>query len=727
MKIKLHTQYQLLITIILVCALISITSVMMRFSNKASFEVRDKTGIVMEEYMMQQVEDRGLVIVRSLASNLVNPLYNYEMESIYRLLANILSSDDVMSVVVFDEAGKILHDGTKEIKDYGRSIGNYFNTLKPKFIEGYHVEINPGNITIYHRIMIGDMFLGGVKLVLSLEDVYAKIDAMDQNLVLINDKAKATQIITVLIATLVSVLCSLVIGTLVARYLVSPIKTLVKAAKRIGSGNYALNLDLKRKDEIGELAEAFNAMAANIKAHQKEVQHIAYHDSLTQLPNRLKMRQILNQSIEDTIDGSGKSNTVMALMIIDLDDFKQVNDTLGHDAGDLMLQQVAVRIAQAVRGHNDIVVKRERCEHTENKMISRLGGDEFTVLVTGLPRGRAAGSIATRIIESLQVPYLINDKVAIIGSSIGIAICPRDGRHAEELIKNADMAMYQAKYDGKNTFAFYDKSMGRRLERARRVKEELLNGLEHNEFQLYFQPQIRLKDDVLVGCEALIRWLHPEKGLLFPNTFIPVAEESGLIKKVDEWVLEAACKQLSHWQETQSRCPHLAVNLSPQQLTDEQLAGKLKALMDKYGVNPENLHLEITETMLIKDETSTISVLDKLSAMGCPIWLDDFGTGFSSLSHLQLFPLSGIKIDRKFIMDLETNHHNRKLAGALVALGQMLGLEVIAEGAEKKNQVDFLRGLDCPYVQGYFFHKPMSALQFQELLGSIETERHQEI
>lgn len=713
MKLYLQAQYQIFISVILTVSVVCLTSLFLWYNNQVLIEVRQASGKVMDTGLMNQVESRGLALTRSLSSNLVNPLYHFRSEAIYRLLQNALSNSDVLSAEVFDNNGIIQHDGTHTIERYGEQVND--TQMVSALLEGEsnYKRIVNDQLVVAHPIRIGNKLLGGVRLTLSLEMVHGNIASMNNALKQINEKSRKKEMIIATVVALFSLSASLLMGMILARYLVHPIKKLANAAQRIGEGDYLQTLKLERKDELGELADAFNIMAKNLADHQKEISHIAYHDSLTQLPNRLMLKKVLNEAIAETEDGG----SLLALMLIDLDDFKQVNDTLGHDAGDLLLKFAAERIADEVRGLQDIVVRHKSLESTGHHMVSRLGGDEFTVVANGLHNEEDGATIARRIIDSLKKPFVINEQLVLIGASIGITLSPQDGSGAEVLLKNADLAMYQAKYKGKNTYAFFSEHLTEEVERVARVKKELGAALENDEFVLFYQPQISLCDRTISGCEVLIRWNHPEQGLLPPLEFIPVAEECGLIGQIDEWVLENACKQLPVVNNGDATIS-IGVNLSPQQLTDDQLPAKLSSYIERYAIDPRLLHLEITETMLIKDELHAIDTLNKVHDLGFPIWLDDFGTGFSSLSHLQRFPLSGIKIDRQFIRNLNASRRSQQLVQALITLGKMLDLEVIAEGVETEEQAAALKRWECPFAQGFLFHTPMPADHFLDVLAN---------
>lgn len=714
---NLQAKYQLSISIILTLSIVLLALLLLWYGKQASVEVRTASADLMRHEMMVQVEERALSLVRALSSNLVNPLYSYRIESIYRLLANALKNNDVVAVEVFDPHGVIQHDGTRDITRFGAKVSNGRMVAALNHGASYHSTLENGRLSLAHAIKIGDKLLGGVCLTLSLERVSQNIALMNRELKEISQTSRNRQVVIALAASLLSLAAALVLGMMLARYLVYPIRQLVQATHSISEGQYHFTLDLKRRDELGELADSFNAMSRSLDRHQQEVHHIAYHDALTELPNRLMMKKLLNESLET----SRKEESLMALMLIDLDNFKEVNDSLGHDAGDLLLKEAARRIADEVRNQQDLVMRGELPhDRVEQQMVSRLGGDEFTVIAVDLSVQKDAAAIARRIIQALRRPFVIQEQVVGIGASIGITLAPLDGESAEVLIKNADLAMYQAKYKGKNTFAFYDQEMTREIEKFSRVKQELGAAFEHAEFELYLQPQVRLDTGRVVGSEALIRWNHPERGLVLPGEFVQVAEETGLIAQMDDWVLESACSMVRYLEQRLNSSFYLAVNLSSQQLTDKRLPRKLQRLLGNYKISSGSLHLEVTETMLIKDEGRAALVLDQVAAIGCPIWLDDFGTGFSSISHLQRFPLTGIKIDRAFIKNLHERERDRQLAHALITLAKMLNLEVTAEGVEREEQALYLKQWECPLAQGYLYSRPLPLDEFKALLQGLQ-------
>lgn len=718
LRLRLQSQYLLFISIILSVSILILTSLLMWYNNQASEQVRHASANVMSQGLMVQVEERGKSIVSALAENLVNPFYHYEMESIYGLLNNARANADVTDVVMFDANGLIQHDGTVLIERFGQSMADADMLATLTAGDGYISHLKNGHLMSIHAIRLGDKLLGGVSATLSLGTVQDNLNKMNTELQNIAQNSTQRQVMIATTVAGVQLIIALLLGMVLVRYMVKPIKQLVLAANRVGEGDYQYRLTMKRSDELGELADAFNNMSRNFAEHERKISHIAHHDPLTQLPNRLQLKKQLKQAIME----SRRDHSLMALMFIDLDDFKQVNDTLGHDIGDLLLQQVAERIDHELRRNQDMVTEGDAFQSTSTEVLSRMGGDEFTVLLQGLADNSDAAFVAKRIIHSLQPPFCIKDHLITIGASIGITLSPRDGENIEVLLKNADLAMYQAKYQGKNGFAFFNPQLTQKIELFTRTKQELRSALNNGEFELYFQPQVRLDTEGVIGAEALIRWQHPTRGWVSPAEFIPIAEECGLIGQIGDWVLDSACRQLQSWRYKQGFPIHIGVNLSAYQLVDDQLQQKLTRYLTRYSIDPGSLHLEVTETMLIKDERGAIKALESLHDMGFPIWLDDFGTGYSSLSHLQRFPLTGIKIDRQFVKYLHMSERDQKLSQVLVTLGSTLGLEVIAEGVENLEQADLLQRWGCPYGQGYLFFKPMPAIEFEAVLINKRTD-----
>ncbi len=447
------------------------------------------------------------------------------------------------------------------------------------------------------------------------------------------------------------------------------------------------------------------------KEAEEQIVQLAYHDNLTGLLNRHRFREHVRHALAH----GERYGRQLAVLFLDLDRFKRINDTLGHNIGDLLLQSVAARLQQCVRTSE--VPTRVNAD-AAGSLISRLGGDEFVILLTEIDHIQDAAKVARRILDSLTAPFELSGHEIFISTSIGIAVYPVDGRDADTLLKNADAAMYSAKEQGRNNFQFYTESMNAAAFERLALENNLRKALARGEFRLHYQPQLDTQSGKIVAVEALIRWHHPDLGLVPPVDFIPLAEETGLIVPIGAWVLQAASEQNRQWQKMGLPPLRMTVNISSQQFRQNDLVQNVSHALETSGLEPQCLELELTESAIMHNTDLAISMLRQLKLMGIRIALDDFGTGYSSLSYLKRFPIDVVKIDRSFVRGLNRDGDDEAITLAIIAMAHSLDLKVVAEGVETKEQLTFLREHNCDLVQGYYYSPAVPPDGIEALLES---------
>ena len=433
------------------------------------------------------------------------------------------------------------------------------------------------------------------------------------------------------------------------------------------------------------------------KQKQENINHLAYHDALTDLPNQVLFKDRLKQAIAL----SRRNDQMQAVLLLNLDRFKTINDSLGYTAGDRLLQAVAERLTSCVR---------------ESDTVARFGSDEFAILLTQIPRAQDAANAARAIKHSLDQAFIVEDQEILVSSSIGISLYPHDGRDTAGLLKTAGVALDRAKEKGGGNYQFYTAGGTTRALKQLVLESNLRPGLERSEFFVQYQPQVNIRDFHLVGMEALVRWQHPSFGLLYPSEFVPLAEDSGLIISLGDWVMRTACAQNKKWQDAGLAPMCLSVNFSARQFQQPTFITDVEQILKDTNLDPRWLELELTESSIMKDPEQAIEKLHELKLMGIKVAVDDFGTGYSSLNYLKRFPIDTLKIDKTFVSDVCKDPHDTAIVRAIINLGHALDLTVIAEGVETKEQLQYLSALECDVVQGFLFSKALSAKAFEELL-----------
>lgn len=542
--------------------------------------------------------------------------------------------------------------------------------------------------------------------------------------------------IIVALVTLVAIyLTTLLFFAFLRSLVLGPLTRLRQMATAIGDGQLDMTIDIHRDDEIGELAAAFREMSSKLTISMRDqqrsharIEQLAYMDSLTGLPNRRLFMDLVAEAINRRhLDESG-----LAVLFLDLDDFKRVNDTQGHDAGDVLLQEVARRLKNCVRtsdavssippSDDDAVLPivedmgalfSDDCASTR---VARLGGDEFIILLPDLSCVSDATQVAERIIAALGEPITLNGRNFVVGTSIGIATYPADASDVDALIKCADTAMYEAKRHSKNTYRYYGDSLQFSIDARLELENDLRIALREDSFCLAYQPQYGPGNDRIVGVEALLRWTHPERGVVAPTTVIPVAEESGLIGELGEWVLREACRQWQEWNANGVAPACMAVNVSQRQFSLCNMVKVVTRALEDHSMPGCALELELTESCMMEAPADVVATLNVLRAMGVRVAMDDFGTGYSALSVLSALPLDRLKIDRSFIDGIEPDSDNDKIVSAVIMMARGLNLETVAEGVETDSELRYLRDRQCDVFQGYLLSRPLPAEKLTELL-----------
>ena len=482
-----------------------------------------------------------------------------------------------------------------------------------------------------------------------------------------------------------------------------PIKKLTGLMDSVIKNNdYSVRLESSSSDELGILARGFNEMLAHIQVNDEKLAHelserykaekhldkLAYYDVITGIPNRHSFQEKLEQAIESAL----KTNKLMALLFLDLDNFKTVNDTLGHKTGDLLLKQASSRLSNVVR---------------QSDYICRIGGDEFAIIIEHINDIEDVSTVTKKCIECLSNPFVFDGKNFFIGVSIGLSVCPDDAVTANDLLVNADMAMYEAKVNGKNNYQYFNKEMNVVHNNKYQLESDLRHAIELGQLELYYQPQIDMRSGELSGVEALMRWNHPERGMVAPDEFIPVAEETGLILQLGEWLLHTACHHAKIIEDSELKGITVALNISGMQIHEENFIDTVWSALKESKATRNYLEFEITESILMDNSELVSRNINQLKSLGIHLSIDDFGTGFSSMGYLKSFPISKLKIDKSFITGLPHSDKDTAITQAVIAMSHSLNIKVVAEGVEHDSQVDLLRNFKCDLLQGYYYAKPM--------------------
>ncbi len=705
MKLRFGLQARFVVAMLLMLGVVLLVLLLLMHRQQ---QMREETEALSREAVHGLVDNYlrgyGASLARQIAGKLANPMYYRDLDEIGQVVRDTARDNLVAYVRVYDVDGRLVHDGSIEIPDFGQRMDD---PLADGAIaaDSLHIQTSTGVLDAAVPIMVGSERVGGVRVGLDLAVAGRYQDRSLGELGGRMDQLARRHLGWLALPLGLLALAAVLAALYVQHTLVKPIRWLADAARRIESGDYAVErLHSTRTDEMGDLVRTFGRMSESVARHDREVRRMAYTDALTGLTNRLAFRESLDHRLM-LLRGAGRQ---LALLFADIDDFKRVNDTLGHEAGDEALLQFANRIREAVDRYGG-----------DDALLARFGGDEFVILIQEGDVRAAATRLAEVLVAELRRPLDIQDRQVFLGTSIGITLFPEDASSASALMKNGDIAMYQAKVAGKNGFRFYSRAMDHAVERRVHMEQELRGAWERGELSVVYQPVCRTSDGRVVGAEALLRWQHPMLGMIAPSVFIDVAEQSGLIEGIGPRVLRAACNEAMRWTSMGEGNERLfvSVNVSPRQLRKGDLPDIVAECLRETGLPASCLHLELTETAVISDELQAAAMLARLHSTGVKVWLDDFGTGFSGLSHLRRVPVDGVKIDRSFVADLQRDPDDLALTTAIIAMAHSLGITVVAEGVEKEAQYNLLAERGCDLVQGYWLSHPISATEFAHLLA----------
>jgi diguanylate cyclase (GGDEF)-like protein len=699
LNLRLGLRAQALCALAAVLFLLVLVAALFATGEEATHQqVQDLSSDAMAALTRDSLQRRGEQLALQFARNVSPPLASGDNDRLGPVVRATLHQPDVAYVIVYDLRGRIVDDGGD-----GSHVGQpMVDPLADAVLSSSTLKLQWTDklLDVSAPVLVGAERIGGVRVgMVSRRPSAAQAAILEPINARLRHAGEEHYFGMLAVVLGLALIGGVAVWALEWRVL-APIRLLAQAMGERGNDT-APALDDQRQDEIGELVRAFKRMNAGLARHDREIRRLAYTDPLTGLANRLAFRETLDDRLLTLQASSGE----LALLFVDLDDFKRVNDTLGHEAGDEVLSQLSVRVR--------LTLERFGAQAAD---IARFGGDEFIVLYMADDIRAASARLAEALIEEIERPLLLQGKQVFLGASVGITLFPFDANHAGQLLKNADIAMYQAKVAGKNCYRFYSRAMDQAVERRVQLEQDLRGAADRGELTVAYQPLFHLADDRITGAEALLRWQHPKLGVVPPSVFIEVAEQSGLIEMLGRFVLEHACRDAAAWSAASGSQPFVSVNISPRQLRSGELPDVVGHALRISTLAPAQLHLELTETAVLGDEIQASALLSRVRATGVKVWLDDFGTGFSGLSHLRRVPVDGVKIDRSFVADVLRDPDDLALTTAIIAMAHSLGITVVAEGIETEGQHAVLRERGCDQGQGFWLGRPMSAEEFGKRL-----------
>lgn len=706
MKHSLATRYGLLLaamTAVIGCCVLLINLFYLDRYARQSVE----TGQThLSNAMTRQLIRDAELVASSLASNLDTAVYNHDFSAIQEQLEAVGSESHVAYTYIYDLNRRIIHDGSAELLHYGRPVSELLPAGITATLTAETVK-NDRYIHVAHPIRSGGTTFAVLRIAITYSDAESDIRSFSAELAKESEHQRNNVIFTSLTVITVMLLMATLIVFALSQHLLRPVRWLAEQCRLYASGRTGIRFAVDRSDELGLLGEALEEMRRSISTSQRQVEQLAYHDPLTHLPNR----RLFNEQLELLINWADETHSSLAILFIDLDHFKQVNDVAGHEVGDKLLVQTANRLCNLIDGlnlQNHQPIPREL-------LLARLGGDEFVMLLPGVSLHHELEQVATQIADLLENTFTIDNRRFNVSASIGITLFPEYGHSTSELLKQADIAMYEAKHSGRKRHCFFEPEMNSAVVGKMLIQQGVRDAMMCDELYLAYQPIVDLSDGTIIGAESLIRWRHPERGNIPPDSFIPIIEQTDLIVPLTLWTLQRACEDLKR-----HILPHypgfkLSVNISGATLQDQSIRTRIQEILEQSQLPPDTLHLELTETSMVENISSCADTLQDWKNSGADIWIDDFGTGYSSLNYLHSLPIDGLKIDRSFVQDMRPGSGNQVIETILALAGSM-GLDTVSEGIETDLQRSTLSKHGCRYGQGYLFAHPAPLSDLLQLL-----------
>ncbi len=707
-RLNLQARYTVQIVIVIAVIAVSLTLLSaMQFKSRAD-EISGVTSDSFAVHLHDEVRERGWVLEANLAPSLAIPLLHLDMRAMREQLQATVSQQDVMFAYVYDVDGKIVHDGSDEVSMYGQHIDESLGWPASELTRPHQHMVN-NELHVVSPVLLGDKSMGAIAIGISLDSANAKIFELEEDIEDLHAENRRDEL---RIAGVFTVL-SLALGSLFALFsgyrLAKPMRVLARQAQRVGQGVFEDEIVIRRNDEVGDLANSFRTMSYDLQASNREINFLAYHDVLTGLPNRVRFKE----KLDELCNGCKEQGSLGAVLFVDLDEFKPINDTLGHYAGDALLCEVADRLQQCLRTPP---YQKWCLDGGEAQSVARLGGDEFAIALKGLDDPEDAASVAKTVLAELSTRFRIAGEDVTIGASIGIAICPDDGRDADSLLGYADMAMYSVKRAGKQSYRFYEEFMYESTRDRVHLIRDLRRALDNNELQLRYQPIADSDSGRTVGAEALVRWHHPDRGLMHAGEFIDLAEKSGEVSRLGRWVLDRACQDLVAWRKQGIDEFFVSINLSSQQMLHDDLPEFVTASLEQHGLSTSDLRLEAGEDSFFADDDGVIDLLNVWTEAGYEVWVDQFGSGPASLLNLLRVRPHGVKLSPAFILDITVDPRARQFVEGILAFARMVNLDVCAVGVTSEAAANWLREHGCRYLQGQYLGPELSVSDLADYL-----------